>query len=106
VSDCDLVKGSIKITKAVVLSRKKNRTKTNQDREIDLCPCPLEVLRQQLVLREQMVTAGKINHECVFFTESGEPFPNCVPAVQSVAAGLEDPSYPLSQTVQQSSLVH
>jgi len=74
VGDCDLVKGSVKITKAVVLTRKKNRTKTNQDREIDLCPRALEVLRQQLVLREQMVATGKIHHECVFFTEDGEPF--------------------------------
>ena len=74
VGDCDLVKGSIKITKAVVLMRKKNRTKTNQDHEIDLCPRALEVLRQQLVLREQMAAAGKIHHECVFFTEDGEPF--------------------------------
>ncbi len=34
VGDCDLETGAISITKAVVLTRKKNRTKTNQDREI------------------------------------------------------------------------
>jgi integrase len=73
VSDCDLIKGTISITKAVVLSRKKNRTKTNQDREIELCPRALEVLRAQLSLRERMVAAGKIHDDYVFFSEGGEP---------------------------------
>jgi len=73
-SDCNLLKGSISITKAVVLSRKKNRTKTNEDRVIELCPRALEVLRRQLALRERMKAAGKIRHRCVFFTETGEPF--------------------------------
>jgi len=73
VNDCDLIKGTISITKAVVLSRKKNRTKTNQDREIGLCPRALEVLRAQLALRERMVAAGKIHHNHVFFSEGGEP---------------------------------
>ena len=74
VGDCDLVNGAIGITKALVLSREKNRTKTNQDREIYLCPRALEVLRAQLALRERMAAAGKISHDCVFFTEGGEPF--------------------------------
>lgn len=67
VGDCDLVKGSIRITKALVLKRKKNRTKTNQAREIELCPRALEVLPRQLALREGMIVAGKVSHECVFF---------------------------------------
>ena len=74
IGDCDLAKGSISVTKAVVLSQKKNRTKTNQDREIDLCPRALEVLRRQLTLREGMIAAGKIHHDFVFFTEDGAPF--------------------------------
>jgi hypothetical protein len=32
------------------------------------------VLRRQLALRERMVAAGKIRHQCVFFTEDGGPF--------------------------------
>jgi integrase len=74
VGDCDPVNGTISITKALVLSREKNRTKTNQNREIYLCPRALEVLRAQLALRERMAAAGKISHDCVFFTEGGEPF--------------------------------
>ena len=73
VADCDLANGKISVTKAVVDGQMKNRTKTNQDREIDLCPRALEVLRAQLALREQMVAAGKVDHERVFFTAVGEP---------------------------------
>ena len=51
----------------------KNRTKTNQDREITLCPRALGVLRAQLALRERMVAAGLINHNFVFFSAVGEP---------------------------------
>jgi len=36
----------------------KNRTKTNQDREITLCPRAPEVLQAQFALRERMVAAG------------------------------------------------
>jgi integrase len=74
VEDCNLTQGRLSITKTTVGGRAKNRTKTNQDREIDLCPRALIVLRQQLTLRARMVAAGKINHRCVFFTTGGEPF--------------------------------
>lgn len=72
VSDCDLVNGKISITKAVVETKKKNRTKTNQDREITLCPRALEVLRAQFSLRERMAVAGLINHKFVFFSSVGK----------------------------------
>jgi integrase len=72
--DCDLTKGSITVSKAVVRSLKKNRTKTSQDREITLCPRALEVLRAQLALRERMIAGGKVRHTHVFFTAKGEPF--------------------------------
>ena len=73
VSDCDLVNSTISITKAVVRAQKKNRTKTNQDREINLCPRALEVLQRQFALRERMAAAGKIHHSFVFFAADGEP---------------------------------
>jgi hypothetical protein len=38
VDDCNLVDGKINVTKAVVVEQMKNRTKTNKDREITLCP--------------------------------------------------------------------
>ena len=73
VTDCDLVNGKISMTKAVVDGQMKNRTKTNQDREINLCPRALQVLRAQLELRERLTAAGRIKHEFVFFTAVGEP---------------------------------
>ena len=80
VDDCDLVNGKISITKAVVDGQPKNRTKTNQDREVNLCPRALQVLHVQLSLRAQMAAAGMINHNRVFFTAVGEPFLNtCLP---------------------------
>jgi integrase len=73
VEDCDLANGKINVTKAVVEEEMKNRTKTNQDREISLCPRALEVLRAQFALRERMVAAGLIDHNFVFCSAVGEP---------------------------------
>ena len=74
VDDCDLANGKISITKTVVNGQPKNRTKTNQDREIDLCPRALQVLHAQLSLLARMAAAGTIHHNHVFFTAVGEPF--------------------------------
>ena len=74
VDDCDLANGTISITKAVVNGHPKNRTKTNQDREVNLCPRALQVLHAQLSLRAQMAAVGMINHNRLFFTAVGEPF--------------------------------
>jgi len=73
VEDCDMASGKINVTKAVVEEKMKNRTKTNQNREINLCPRALQVLRSQFALRERMITAGLINHNFVFFSSVGEP---------------------------------
>jgi len=43
----------------VVEAQMKNRTKTNLDREITLCPRALEVLQAQLALRVRMVGTGQ-----------------------------------------------
>jgi integrase len=53
VSDCDLERGTIAITKARVMAHDKDRTKTSEDRIVQLCPRALEVLRRQLALRER-----------------------------------------------------
>lgn len=74
--DCDLVKGKIRITKARVRGREKDRTKTREDREINLCGRALEVLKRQMSLRAQLVQTGKIDHEFVFFQEDGSPILN------------------------------
>lgn len=67
VTDYDAAEGIIKIDKACVLGRDKNRTKTNQGRVIELCPRALQVLDRQLALREELIAAGRINHSFVFF---------------------------------------
>jgi hypothetical protein len=56
-----------------VLRRDKDRTKTQEDRDVELCPRALEVLRRHLVLREEYVAAGKIHHKHLFFLEDGRP---------------------------------
>jgi integrase len=76
VGDCDLDRGVISITKARVLGRKKDRTKTREDREIRLCGRALDVLKRQLVLRGQLMREGTIDHDFVFFQEDGRPILN------------------------------
>jgi integrase len=76
VSDCDLTQGKISVTKARVVSRDKDRTKTSEDRLIELCPRALEVLRRQLALRARLKLAGKVHHEDLFFKDNGEPIRN------------------------------
>jgi integrase len=73
VQDCDLVKGTIRIHQVVVLGRDKDRPKNNEERIVELCPRALAVLTRQLALRKQYVSAGKINHDFVFFKEDGDP---------------------------------
>src|SRR5262245_31986179 len=69
VTDYDPVEGTVKIDKACVLGRDKNRTKTDQDRVIELCPRALHVLERHLALRREPVATGKINHSFVFFRD-------------------------------------
>jgi integrase len=74
VSDCNLVKGTLAITKARVMARDKDRTKTSEDRIVQLCPRALEVLKRQLALRERWQRLGvRIDHKHVFFKDDGEP---------------------------------
>lgn len=74
--DCDLDNGRITITKARVRGRVKDRTKTREDREIELCGRALEVLKRQMALRERLVAAGKTQHQFVFFQDDGAPIAN------------------------------
>lgn len=76
VTDCDLAKGVILVTKARVMRRDKDRTKTAEDRIVDLCPRALEVLKRQLTLRERYVLEGRIDHDDMFFKENGASIRN------------------------------
>ena len=73
VTDCDARRAALSVTKARVLRRDKDRTKTQEDRDVELCPRALEVLGRQLALRNVYVAAGKIRHEYLFFLEDGRP---------------------------------
>ena len=73
-SDIDLVQGIISVNKARVSGVDRDKTKTSEDRRVQLCPRALSVLRRHLRLRESLVAAGEIDHEHVFFVETGEPF--------------------------------
>src|SRR6204780_4704155 len=73
VTDYDAGRAVLSVTKARVLRRDKDRTKTQEDRGVELCPRALEILRQHLALRAEYVAAGKITHEHLFFLEDGRP---------------------------------
>jgi integrase len=73
-SDIDLAHGFISVNKARVSGVDRDKTKTSEDRRVHLCPRALSVLRRHLRLRESLDAAGKIDHEHVFFVETGEPF--------------------------------
>ena len=66
----------MKVTKARVLGRDKDRTKTNVDRIVDLCPRALQALKRQLVLRERLKAAGLLHHEKLFCKADGEKITN------------------------------
>jgi len=73
VTDYDARRAVLSVTKARVLRRDKDRTKTQEDRDVELCPRALEVLRRHLALRAEFVAAGKIRHQHLFFLEDGRP---------------------------------
>ncbi len=76
VGDCDIVHGKISVSKARVMARDKDRTKTSTDRLVELCPRALQVLKRHLALRARLQLAGKIQHDDLFFKETGEPIRN------------------------------
>jgi integrase len=73
-SDIDLVHGFISVNKARVSGVDRDKTKTAEDRRVQLCPRALSVLRRHLRLRQSLKAAGEIDHEHVFFLETGGPF--------------------------------
>lgn len=75
-SDLDLVNGIVSVNKARVAGVDRCQTKTGEDRRITLCPRALAVLKRQLGLRARLQDAGVVQHDHVFFRESGEPFWN------------------------------
>ena len=58
------------------MARDKDRTKTSEDRLVELSPRALKVLKRQLALRARLKLAGQIQHEELFFKADGEPIRN------------------------------
>jgi integrase len=73
VTDYDAAHGVLSVTKARVNGIDQDVTKTGEDRRLVLCPRAAAVIERQLRLRERWVQAGLIQHESLFFTESGAP---------------------------------
>jgi integrase len=73
VGDYDLRKRIVAVTKARVLRRDKDRTKTGVDRDVDLCPRAVAILERHLELRREYVAHSKIRHDLLFFLEDGSP---------------------------------
>jgi integrase len=46
---------------------------TGEDRRIVLCPRAVAILERHLRLRDLAVRTALIQHECLFFTDSGGP---------------------------------
>ena len=70
-TDYDPVSGVLQITKACVTGVDRDRTKTAEDRRVVLCPRAKSVLEQQLKLRERLVRTGRIDHDFLFFHQTG-----------------------------------
>jgi integrase len=76
VTDYDAAHGVLSITKARVLGIDKDVTKTGEDRRIALCPRAIAVIERQLRLHERLAQSGLIDHDHLFFTDSGAPIPD------------------------------
>lgn len=82
-SDLDLANGIVSVNKARVSGVDRCKTKTGEDRRVQLCPRALQVLNRQIRLRERLAAEGKINHDHVFVLDSGEPIRNLhVPGIR------------------------
>jgi integrase len=72
-SDYDPRRGTLHVQKAVVMGLDKDRTKTSEDRVVELCPRARSILDRQLQLREAYRQAGKLDHDYIFFKTEGDP---------------------------------
>jgi hypothetical protein len=61
------------ITRARVLRRNKDRTKTGVDRGVELCPRARAIIKRHVALWADYVAANKIHHRALFFHVDGSP---------------------------------
>lgn len=76
VCDYDAERGMLDVTKARGHGADKDSTTTGDDRRIVLCPRAIGVLKRQLALRTELIRAGKIDRDFLFFKANGEPLRN------------------------------
>jgi len=72
-SDYDPRKGTLLVLRGVVIGVDRDRTKTSEDRIVELCPRARSVLDRQLQLRDAHRRAGKLDHDFIFFKTDGDP---------------------------------
>lgn len=72
--DFDDTARTVWITKARVMARDKDETKTHDDRLVKLCPRAYNAFMRQRVIWERLKAAGAISHNKVFFREDGQPW--------------------------------
>lgn len=77
VHDYDGVNGILNVTKSRRANQERDRTKNGGEFRVKLCPRAIDVLERYLRLRETMVSAGLIDHDNLFVTESGAPLRRC-----------------------------
>jgi integrase len=107
VSDYDAARGTLDVTRARVNGVDKDSTKTGNDRRIVLCPRAVGVLNRHLALREELVRAGNIDHDFLFFKASGRPLRNLLyPGMRwhRSLTGLKDVRYRRPYTARHTSV--
>jgi hypothetical protein len=72
-TDYDAAHDVLSVIKARVHGLDKHVTKTSTDHRVVLSPRAVAVLERQLRLCKRWVRAGRIDHEHLFFTATGEP---------------------------------
>lgn len=72
-TDLAVEHGIISINKARVSGVDRCKTKTGEDRRVQLCPRTLKILKRQLLLRERLALAGTLDHDHVFVRDDGKP---------------------------------
>ena len=76
IGDVDEERGVVNIDKARVAGVDKPATKTAESRTVTLCPRARQVLKRQLALRARLVTDSVVDHDNLFFKQTGPPIRN------------------------------
>jgi hypothetical protein len=98
VSGFDRATKTLAVRRACVRNTEKNRTQTNQDREIRLSARACAVLERRLALRERLLQS-RIAHACVVLPGGRRPAPGPVLSPTSLALCAGGGGHPVSRTL-------